>query len=64
MLYVSDILLQHKDISTFKELIDVVRERAKEERFFRMDIKPPFPDTPQNWEMVLEGAFTGLLSDD
>ncbi len=64
MLYVSDILLQHKDINTFTELIEVVKERAKEERFFRMDIKPPFPDTPQNWEMVLEGAFTGLLSDD
>ncbi|MEE9333148.1 MAG: sulfur relay protein DsrC [Granulosicoccaceae bacterium] len=64
MLHVSDLLLQHKDITTFAELIDVVKQRAKSERFFRMDLKPPFPDTPNNWEMVLEGAFSGVLSDD
>ena len=26
--------------------------------FFRMDVKPPFPDTPANWEDRLESAFT------
>ncbi len=58
MLHVSDLLLQHKDISTFKELIAVVRERAKNEMFFRIDLKPPYPDTPNNWEMILEAAFS------
>lgn len=58
MLHVSDLLLQHKDISTFEELLDVVKQRAKNEMFFRMDLKPPYPDTPNNWEMMLEAAFS------
>ena len=28
------------------------------EMFFRMDVKPPFQDTPENWEDQLESAFT------
>ncbi len=59
MLYLSNLLLQHKDITTFRELIEVVKQRAAEHRFFHMDLKPPFPDTPENWEMVLEAAFSG-----
>ena len=58
MLHVSDLLLQHRDISTFEELIGVVKQRAKSEMFFRMDLKPPYPDTPNNWEMILEAAFS------
>jgi len=58
MLHVSELLLQHREISTFEELIDVVKERAKCEMFFRMDLKPPYPDTPNNWEMILEAAFS------
>jgi len=64
MLHVSDILLQHKEITTFAELIKVVEQRAKTEMFFRIDLKPPFPDTPLNWELVLEAAFSGLPKDD
>lgn len=58
MLHVSDLLLQHREISTFKELVEVVKLRAKDEMFFRMDLKPPYPDTPDNWEMMLEAAFS------
>lgn len=57
MLHVSDLLLQHREISTFEELIEVVKQRAQGEMFFRMDLKPPYPDTPDNWDMVLEAAF-------
>lgn len=64
MLHVSDLLLEYRDIETFEELVDVVKQRAKNERFFRMDLKPPYPDTPQNWEMVLEAAFSGVLDND
>ncbi len=64
MLHVSDILLQHKEITTFAELIKVVEQRAKNEMFFRIDLKPPFPDTPLNWELVLEAAFSGVPKDD
>jgi len=62
MLKVSDLLLQHRDVTTFAELVEVVKQRAGEERFFRMDLKPPYPDTPMDWESILEAAFTGYQS--
>jgi len=63
MLYVSELLLEHRDITSFTELVEVVKQSARQEMFFRMDLKPPFPDTPDNWELVLEGAFSGLITD-
>lgn len=62
MLYLSEILLQHHDIETFEQLCQVVSERAHNEIHFRMDVKPPYPDTPANWEDRLEGAFVGIHS--
>ncbi|HSW53422.1 MAG TPA: hypothetical protein VLG93_09320 [Sulfuricaulis sp.] len=62
MLHLSEILLQHHDIATFEQLLEVVRSRAETEMFFRIDIKPPYPDTPANWEDQLEGAFVGIHS--
>jgi len=62
MLHLSEILLQHHDITTFEQLLEVVRSRAQTEMFFRIDIKPPYPDTPANWEDRLEGAFVGIHS--
>ena len=62
MLHLSEILLQHHDIETFEQLLEVVRGRAQSEMFFRIDIKPPYPDTPANWEDQLEGAFVGIHS--
>ena len=58
MLHVSDILIERHDLASFVELVDAVRVRAREERFLRIDVKPPFADTPDNWEDVLESAFT------
>jgi hypothetical protein len=60
MQYLSEILLERHDLESFAELVDVVRKHAATERFLNMDIKPPFSDTPDNWEDVLEAAFTGL----
>jgi hypothetical protein len=62
MLYLSEILLQHHDIETFEQLCEVVTQRASGEMFFRIDIKPTYPDTPANWEDRLEGAFVGIHS--
>ncbi|MCR4345838.1 MAG: hypothetical protein NUV55_01335 [Sulfuricaulis sp.] len=62
MLHLSEILLQHHDIATFEQLLEVVRSRAQSEMFFRIDIKPTYPDTPANWEDQLEGAFVGIHS--
>ncbi|MGE0081781.1 MAG: sulfur relay protein DsrC [Thiohalomonadaceae bacterium] len=58
MLYLSEVLIQNPQLQSFDELVEVVRERAKSEMFFRIDVKPNFPDTPENWEDRLEAAFT------
>ena len=62
MLYLSEIMLQHHELETFEELLKVVQDKAGEEIFFRIDVKPPFPDTPPNWEDRLVGAFVGINS--
>jgi hypothetical protein len=61
-LKLSDILVSHKEIESFEELLPLVEEVARSgERFFRIDLKPPYPDTPENWEDRLEAAFSGLI---
>lgn len=62
MLKLSDILVSNQDLESFDELVPLIQEIARSgERFFRMDVKPPFPDTPENWEDRLEAAFSGLI---
>ena len=62
MLYLSQILIAHKDIDSFDDLIPLVKEHARGgERFFSMDVKPPYNDTPDDWEDRLESAFNGLV---
>ncbi len=64
MLWLSEILLQHHELESFESLLSVVKAEARRgERFFRMDIKPPFEDTPENWEDRLEAAFTAASSE-
>ena len=58
MLFLSEVMMQNPDVETFVELLAVIKERKKTEMFFRIDVKPPFSDTPENWEDRLEAAFT------
>lgn len=59
MLNVSDILMNQHDLTSFEDLLEVVRQHARDgEMFIQMDIKPTFPDTPENWEVAIENAFT------
>jgi hypothetical protein len=60
MLYLSELLIEHHELKNFEELVKLVQETAKTSntRFFRMDVRPPFADTPENWEDRLEAAFT------
>ncbi len=61
MLRISDLLIAHQELERFDELATLVTAvAAGGERFFRMDVKPPFPDTPPDWEDRLEAAFSGL----
>lgn len=64
MQYLSEILLAGHDIENFSQLVAAVRKRAASERFLHMDIKPPYFDTPENWQDILEAAFTGVSRDD
>ena len=59
MLILSEILIQHHELTNYKDLVDVVKKQARNgEVFFDIDVKPPFKDTPENWEEDLEIQFT------
>ena len=59
MLWLSEVLIQNPEMENFEQLKDELKKRAAGgELFFRMDVKPPFKDTPADWEEKLEAAFT------
>ena len=58
MLWLSEVMMQGYDIESFGELEKVIADKAKAgEMFFRMDVKPTYQDTPEDWEDRLEAAF-------
>lgn len=62
MLWLSEIMLENHEMNTFEELEQKVRDKAADgELFFRMDVKPTYFDTPDNWEDKLEAVFTAVL---
>ena len=62
MLYVSQIIIANQEIQSFDEFLERIQEYAREgERFLRFDVKPPYPDTPENWEARVESAFNSRL---
>jgi len=62
VLYLSAILIERKDVETFEDFLEVIKEKAASgERFIRFYLKPPFPDTPSNWEDRVESAFSGYI---
>ncbi|WP_198263351.1 sulfur relay protein DsrC [sulfur-oxidizing endosymbiont of Gigantopelta aegis] len=59
MLILSEVLIQNHQLETYADLIKLIKVKAKEgEMFFDIDIKPPYPDTPDEWESDLEAKFT------
>jgi hypothetical protein len=63
MLWLSEVLLQQHDIDSFEALRQAIAERARNgEIHFRMDVRPPFHDTPEDWEDRLEAAFYTVRS--
>jgi len=59
MLYLSTLLIEHHELQNFEALVALIKQVkiANNERFFRIDVRPPYPDTPENWEDRLEAAF-------
>jgi len=63
MLWLSELLMQNQDLQSFEEMLELVRERARAgERFLSSDVKPPFPDTPPDWEERVEATFPSPMS--
>ena len=59
MIYLSDILMQEHDLHKFEDLLEVARQKARDgEIHLDVDIKPPFTDTPSDWQNQVEMAFT------
>ncbi|HID82706.1 MAG TPA: sulfur relay protein DsrC [Chromatiales bacterium] len=59
MLVLSEILMQEHEMASFSELVDLIKQKAQAgEIFFQPDVMPPFSDTPPDWEVLLENAFT------
>lgn len=59
MLSLSEILIQEHGMKSFEELKIAIQQRAQQgEIFFQMDVRPPFKDTPEEWEDILESVFT------
>ena len=60
MIWLSEILIQEQQLTSFAELQDALRQRVADGEFlFGMDIKPQFSDTPNDWENSLESIFVG-----
>ncbi|WP_428095927.1 sulfur relay protein DsrC [Candidatus Thioglobus sp.] len=59
MLLISEIMIGNPQINDFEELVVALKtiSNSSDERFFRMDVKPDYQDTPENWEDRLEAAF-------
>ena len=57
MLLLSELISPANNLESFEELVELIGEVKKGKRFFRMDVKPPYSDTPDNWEDRLEAAF-------
>ncbi|MDH5612392.1 MAG: sulfur relay protein DsrC [Gammaproteobacteria bacterium] len=59
MLWLSEVMLERHDLESFEDLKKELAKRAKQgELFFQMDVKPPYSDTPKDWQDKLEAAFT------
>jgi hypothetical protein len=58
VLYLSDLLISHQELTSFEQLLALIDREKRNYMHFRIDVKPPFPDTPENWEDRLEAAFS------
>jgi hypothetical protein len=62
MLHLSQLIIANQEIDSFDALLAEVADAARDgERFLRFDVKPPYPDTPEDWEERIESVFSGRL---
>ncbi len=59
MAKLSDLIIQHPEVDTFKDLERLVANAGESgEMFLEFDLKPDYRDTPKKWEWRLEAVFT------
>ena len=59
LVLLSDIIIRNSDLHTFQDLLATIRKHGGDGAILlRIDLKPDYTDTPRNWEMQLEAAFT------
>ena len=55
----SDIIIQHPEISSFNELLVAVQGITSDDvLFLDFDVKPDYRDAPRNWQWRLESVFS------
>ncbi len=60
MAYLSDLIIQHPEVTSYGELESLVIEAARGGLILLyFDIKPDYPDTPRAWQQRLEMVFYG-----
>ena len=59
MLRTSEVIIAYPEIDDFEEFIKAFKAVAKSspERFLKMDVKPDYGNTPENWEDRIEASF-------
>ena len=59
MAKLSDLIIGNPDVTSFKELEQLVQHAGESgQMFLEFDVKPDYRDTPRKWEWTLEAAFT------
>lgn len=65
MAYLSDLIIQHPEITSYEELETLVADAAKNGLILLyFDLKPDYPDTPRTWQQRLEMVFYRGKPDD
>lgn len=59
---ISDLIISHPEISSFKDLEELVRKAARAGAInLSFDLKPDYQDTPRAWQDRLEAVFTSVV---
>jgi len=58
-IFLSDVITRNPWVASFTDLLAVVgKQGSMGVIMLEIDLKPEFPDTPRNWETLIESAFT------
>ncbi len=65
MARLSDLIIQHPDVTSFEDLERLVAHAAESGiMHIEFDVKPDYRDTPKKWEWKLETVFARGLKYD